>query len=104
MCIRIHLLNFKKQTNKHKKQECKKKQKKLKKKRGYSGKWIKKNKFPAARVKIFLFTHIFGNKGNFLASPIVCSVGLFIINLIVIGKYKYYESQMAFKNNWETFN
>ena len=35
MCIRIYIFNFKRQTNKQKKQEYKKKQKKLKKKREY---------------------------------------------------------------------
>ena len=43
------------------------KQKKLKKKDNISAKLIKKNKFAAARLKIFLVTRISGNKSIFLA-------------------------------------
>ena len=65
MCIRIYILNFKKQQTNKRKQESKK-QKKLKKQREFLRKIDKKKKKnAAARLKIFLDTRISGNKSIF---------------------------------------
>ena len=65
MIIRIHIFNFKKQTNKQTKQEYKQSKRNEKRKENISGKSIKK--IAAARVKIFFVTRISGNKIIFLA-------------------------------------
>ena len=64
MCIRIYILNFKKQQTNKQKQESKK-QKKLKKKTEFLRKIDKKKKNAAAGLKIFLDTRISGNKSIF---------------------------------------
>ena len=66
MCIKIYSFNLKKATNqqhqqkKHKPKKAKKNNER--KKEIISGKLIKRNKFAAARVKIFLVTRISGKK------------------------------------------
>ena len=70
----IHFLFQKnnEQTNKNNKN---KEKTKLKTKKKISGKWIKKNKFAAARVKIFLVTSTFRNKSNFFSLKKVIILG-----------------------------
>ena len=62
MCIRIYILDFKKQQT-NKKTRIKK-TKETKEEKNISGKWIKRKKFAAARVRVFLVTRISRNKSG----------------------------------------
>ena len=69
-CIKIYIFNFEKhQPNKQKKTRTKKSKRNYRRKANISGNVIKNNKSAAAQVKIFLATHISGNKSNFLLIP-----------------------------------
>ena len=62
MCIRIHIVNFKKETYKQKNKNTKKVKETKEEKKNSSGEWIQKkkkeNKNVVAQVKIFLVTHV----------------------------------------------
>ena len=62
MCIRIYIFNFKKQQTNNKKTRVKKAKETKEEKRISPENRLKKKKFAAAWVKIFLFTLISGNK------------------------------------------
>ena len=62
MCIRIHIVNFKKETYKQKNKNTKKVKETKEEKKNSSGEWIQKKKKEkknvVAQVKIFLVTHV----------------------------------------------
>ena len=62
MCIRTHIVNFKKETYKQKNKNTKKVKETKEEKKNSSGEWIQKKKKEkknvVAQVKIFLVTHV----------------------------------------------